>query len=42
MEAGISSYAFTWAIGVPGKEPDKPMGIFDLIGIAKEFDVKVV
>jgi len=42
MEAGISSYAFTWAVGVPGKEPDKPMSIFDLIEMAVELDVKVV
>jgi len=42
MEAGISSYAFTWAFGVPGKEPDKPMSIFDLIEMAVEMEVKVV
>jgi len=42
MKAGISSYAFTWAIGVPGKEPEKPMTIFELITLAVELDVKVV
>lgn len=42
MQAGISSYAFTWAIGVPGKEPGQPMTIYDLIDRAVEMDVKVV
>lgn len=42
MIAGISSYAFTWAIGVPGKEPERPMGIYELIAMATELDVKVV
>lgn len=42
MEAGISSYAFTWAIGVPGKEPEKPLDIFGLIETAVELGVKVV
>jgi len=42
MEAGISSYAFTWAIGVPGFEPLNPMNAFDLVNKAVELDVKVV
>lgn len=42
MIAGISTYAFTWAIGVPCKEPDRPMSIYDLIALANELDVKVV
>ncbi|HLN75386.1 MAG TPA: hypothetical protein VK205_18985, partial [Prolixibacteraceae bacterium] len=42
MIAGISSYAFTWAIGVPGKEPQKPMSIFELLDMAIKMDVKVV
>jgi sugar phosphate isomerase/epimerase len=42
MEAGISSYAFTWAIGVAGKEPLAPMTIYELIDMAVEMDVKVV
>lgn len=42
MEIGISSYAFTWAIGVTGKEPKKRMTIFELIEMAVELDVKVV
>lgn len=42
MIAGISSYAFTWAIGVPGKEPERPMTIFELIDKTSELNVKVV
>lgn len=42
MEAGISSYTYTWAIGVPGSEPEKPMTVFELIEIAKILGVKVV
>ena len=42
MDIGISSYAFTWAIGVPGKEHERPMTVFELIEMAVELDVKVV
>lgn len=42
MKPGISSYTYTWAIGVPGKEPKNPMTIFQLIEKAVEMDVEVV
>ena len=42
MEAGISTYTYTWAIGVPGSEPEKPMTVFELIETACTLDVKVV
>jgi sugar phosphate isomerase/epimerase len=42
MRSGISSYTYTWAIGVPGKEPQKPMTVFELIEKAAEFQVPVV
>lgn len=42
MRPGISSYTFTWAIGVSGKEPEKPMTIFQLIEKAAEFGVPVL
>jgi sugar phosphate isomerase/epimerase len=42
MQPGISSYTYTWAIGVPGKEPKSPMTIFQLIEKAAEFGVQVV
>lgn len=42
MQAGISTYTYTWAIGVPGKEPEKPMSVYQLIEKAFEFEVPVV
>lgn len=42
MRAGISSYTFTWAIGVPGREPERCMSVFELIKKAAEFQVPVV
>ena len=42
MKAGISSYTYTWAIGVPGKEPDSPMTVYQLIDKATELDVGVI
>ena len=42
MKPGISSYTYTWAIGVPGKEPPEPMTIFQLIGRAAESGVHIV
>jgi 3-oxoisoapionate decarboxylase len=31
MRPGLSSYTYTWAVGVPGSVPAKPMSAFDLI-----------
>lgn len=42
MKPGISSYTYTWAIGVPGKEPKNPMTIFRLIEKAAELGVQIV
>lgn len=42
MLPGISSYTYTWAIGVPGSEPANPMTIFQLIEKAAEFGIGVV
>jgi sugar phosphate isomerase/epimerase len=42
MKPGISSYTFTWAIGVPGKEPKNPMTVFQLIDKAVELGVQIV
>jgi sugar phosphate isomerase/epimerase len=42
MEAGISSYTFNWAFGVPGNRPDKPMTIFNLIEMAIALEAKVI
>jgi sugar phosphate isomerase/epimerase len=42
MEAGISSYTFNWAFGVPGNRPDKPMTVFNLIEVAISMEAKVI
>ena len=42
MNAGISSYTYTWAIGVPGSKPEKPMTVYQLIEKASELGVPVV
>lgn len=42
LEPGISSYTYTWAIGVPGSEPANPMGVFGLIDKAVDLGVKYV
>mgnify|MGYP000259320160 CR=1 FL=1 len=43
MLLGISSYAYTWSIGVPGYPlPEKKMSPLDLIKMAKELGVEVV
>lgn len=42
MKPGISTYTYTWAIGVPGTMPDKPMTIFQLLEKAVELGVGVV
>jgi 3-oxoisoapionate decarboxylase len=42
MKAGISSYTYTWAIGVPGKEPEHPMTVYHLLEKAVELGAEVV
>lgn len=42
MKAGISTYTYTWAIGVPGYEPEKPMTVYQLIEKAAESGIGVV
>ena len=39
MKLGISTYTFTWAIGVQGYMPEKPLSVFDLIGKAAAYKV---
>lgn len=31
MKLGLGSYAFAWAIGVPGYRPDRPMDVFTFV-----------
>jgi sugar phosphate isomerase/epimerase len=42
MKLGIGSYTFTWAIGVPGYPPEKPMDAFELLEIAFKIGAPVV
>jgi sugar phosphate isomerase/epimerase len=42
MKTGISSYTYTWAIGVPGAEPEIPMTVMALISKAAAFKVDCV
>lgn len=43
MRLGISSYTFTWGIGVEGFEkPPNPLSVFDLLAKARELEVEVL
>ena len=42
MRIGISSYTYTWAIGVPGHPPAHPLGVFDLVERARSLGVPVL
>lgn len=42
MKTGISSYTYTWGVGVPGSEPSQSLSAFDLVDKASDMDVTVV
>lgn len=42
MQVGISSYTYTWSIGMPGHPPEHPTTAVDLLNKAAELDVHVV
>jgi sugar phosphate isomerase/epimerase len=42
MNLGISSYSYTWAVGVPGHRPDRPVSAHDLLMRAGELGVRTV
>ena len=42
MELGLSSYTYTWAVGVPGILPLKPFSAVDLVDKAVSSDIKLV
>jgi 3-oxoisoapionate decarboxylase len=42
MRTGISTYTYTWAIGVPGSEPEEPMSVLSLIRKAATLKVDCV
>ncbi len=42
MRLGLSSYSYTWAVGVPGQPPDHPMTAYELIEEAVRLHVPCV
>jgi sugar phosphate isomerase/epimerase len=40
MKLGISSYTYTWSVGVPGYEPENQWNELDLLQQAKDLDVE--
>lgn len=42
MKLGLSTYTYTWSVGVPGHLPARPMSALDLLGQAGRLGVKVV
>jgi hypothetical protein len=42
MKLGISTYTYTWSIGVPGNLPAAPMSVLDLLDRAQQLNVRVV
>jgi sugar phosphate isomerase/epimerase len=42
MKIGLSSYTYTWAVGVPGSMPEKPMTAKGIIDKAAESGLKLV
>jgi len=42
MKLALSSYAYNWAVGIPGYLPEGPMTVFDLLDQAVRLGVHVV
>jgi len=42
MQLGISSYTYTWAVGVPGHPPERPMTALELLDRAVGLGVRLV
>lgn len=42
MRFGLSSFTFTWAVGVPGSEPARPLSAAGIVDLASGWDVPVV
>ena len=40
MQLGISSYAYSWAIGIPGHLPEKPLTVAGLIDKALQLHIE--
>src|SRR5687768_3914157 len=42
MQLGVSSYAFGWAVGLPGYSPPSPFSEHDLLAFADRFGLRTV
>jgi 3-oxoisoapionate decarboxylase len=42
MQLGLSSYTYTWAVGVPDSLPPKPLSAFDLVDKASSTGIKLI
>jgi sugar phosphate isomerase/epimerase len=42
MKLALSSYAYNWAVGIPGYPPERPMTVFDLLDQAVQLGVHVI
>ena len=42
MQLGISSYAYSWAIGIPGHLPEKPLTVAGLIDKARQLHIDCI
>jgi 3-oxoisoapionate decarboxylase len=42
MQHGISSYTYTWSVGVPGSLPAVPLSAYDLVDKAAAFGLRLV
>lgn len=42
MKLGLSTYTYTWAVGVPGNHPETPLTAKNIIGKAKVSDIQIV
>ena len=42
MKAGLSSYTYTWSVGVPGNMPENPLSAFDLVSLTADLGLSVL
>lgn len=42
MQLGLSSYTYSWAIGVPGSLPSEPLSAFDIVNKADKSGIRVI
>jgi sugar phosphate isomerase/epimerase len=42
MRLGLSSYTYSWSVGVPGKEPPEPMDSMGLLNEAARYGIKCI